>query len=222
MSTNRTVLVLNCGSSSLKYRCRGTGFGPTGGRRHRRAHRGGPGGRPRGGLAGSLRRALRRGVRPRTSWASSRSGTGWSTADPTCTGPRVVDDDLIATLETLSPLAPLHNPPALLGIEVARARPAEPSPRRGVRHRVLSRSAACRRDLRHRPRRGRAVAHPPVRLSRHIASVRQRAGRRVPGTAAGVVESDRASPRKRRLGVGDRGRPPAGHVDGPDAAWRGW
>jgi acetate kinase len=34
--------------------------------------------------------------------------------------PTVVDDELIATLETLSPLAPLHNPPALLGIEVAR------------------------------------------------------------------------------------------------------
>lgn len=34
--------------------------------------------------------------------------------------PTVVDDELIATLATLSPLAPLHNPPALLGIEVAR------------------------------------------------------------------------------------------------------
>jgi acetate kinase len=34
--------------------------------------------------------------------------------------PSVVDDALIATLQRLSPLAPLHNPPALLGIEVAR------------------------------------------------------------------------------------------------------
>lgn len=34
--------------------------------------------------------------------------------------PTVVDDALIATLEELSPLAPLHNPPAVLGIEVAR------------------------------------------------------------------------------------------------------
>ena len=34
--------------------------------------------------------------------------------------PMVVDDALIATLQELSPLAPLHNPPALLGIEVAR------------------------------------------------------------------------------------------------------
>ena len=34
--------------------------------------------------------------------------------------PTIVDDDLIETLKTLSPLAPLHNPPAILGIEVAR------------------------------------------------------------------------------------------------------
>jgi acetate kinase len=34
--------------------------------------------------------------------------------------PTIVDDALIATLKSLSPLAPLHNPPALLGIEVAR------------------------------------------------------------------------------------------------------
>src|SRR5262245_34021405 len=34
--------------------------------------------------------------------------------------PTVVDDQLIATLEELAPLAPLHNPPAVLGIQVAR------------------------------------------------------------------------------------------------------
>ena len=34
--------------------------------------------------------------------------------------PTLVDDVLIAKIEELSPLAPLHNPPALLGIEVAR------------------------------------------------------------------------------------------------------
>ncbi len=34
--------------------------------------------------------------------------------------PTVVDDALIACLDELSPLAPLHNPPAVLGIEVAR------------------------------------------------------------------------------------------------------
>ncbi|WP_163720181.1 acetate kinase [Mycolicibacterium psychrotolerans] len=34
--------------------------------------------------------------------------------------PTVVDDDLIARLKDLAALAPLHNPPAILGIEVAR------------------------------------------------------------------------------------------------------
>jgi len=34
--------------------------------------------------------------------------------------PTVVDDGLIAALTELAPLAPLHNPPAVLGIEVAR------------------------------------------------------------------------------------------------------
>jgi acetate kinase len=34
--------------------------------------------------------------------------------------PTMVDDALIATLEELAPLAPLHNPPAVLGIRVAR------------------------------------------------------------------------------------------------------
>ena len=34
--------------------------------------------------------------------------------------PTVVDDALLARLEELSPLAPRHNPPAILGIEVAR------------------------------------------------------------------------------------------------------
>ncbi len=34
--------------------------------------------------------------------------------------PTIVDDDLIARLEDLAALAPLHNPPAILGIELAR------------------------------------------------------------------------------------------------------
>lgn len=34
--------------------------------------------------------------------------------------PTLIDDALVAEIEELSPLAPLHNPPAVLGIEVAR------------------------------------------------------------------------------------------------------
>lgn len=39
---------------------------------------------------------------------------------PTFYQPTVIDDAVIAKLKELSPLAPLHNPPALQGIEVAR------------------------------------------------------------------------------------------------------
>lgn len=35
-------------------------------------------------------------------------------------GPAVIDADVLATIEELAPLAPLHNPPNLTGIEVAR------------------------------------------------------------------------------------------------------
>ncbi len=38
----------------------------------------------------------------------------------TFTAPTVLDDDVIARLAALSPLAPLHNPPALEGISIAR------------------------------------------------------------------------------------------------------
>ena len=131
--------------------------------------------------------------------------------------PTVVDDALIATLETLSPLAPLHNPPAILGIEVAR-KVLPDLPHVAVFDTAFFHDLpAAAATLRHRPRRGRAVAHSSVRLPRHVAPVRQRAGRRVPRRAAGVAQPDRAAPRQRGVGVGDRRRPAAGHVDGADA-----
>ena len=99
--------------------------------------------------------------------------------------PTLVDDALIAKLEELAPLAPLHNPPAVLGIQVARkALPDLP-------HIAVFDTAffhdlpAGGGDLRHRPRHRRAVAHPPLRLPRHVAPVRQRAGGGVPRRAAG-------------------------------------
>ena len=39
---------------------------------------------------------------------------------PSFDGPALLDDEAIATIESLVPLAPLHNPPALAGIRVAR------------------------------------------------------------------------------------------------------
>ena len=107
--------------------------------------------------------------------------------------PTLVDDALIAKLTELSPLAPLHNPPAVLGIEVAR-RMLPDVPHIAVFdtaffHDLPAAAAtyAIDRDA------GRAVADPPVRLPRHVASVRQRAGRGVPRRAAGEPESDCAA-----------------------------
>ena len=115
-------------------------------------------------------RAVRRGRC--AAWTPSdwsRSGIGWCTAVRTSTGPTLVDDALIAKLEELSPLAPLHNPPAVLGIERGPQGAARPAAHRGVRHRVLPRPAGRGGHICDRPGYRAAVAHPPLRLSRHLA-----------------------------------------------------
>ena len=101
--------------------------------------------------------------------------------------PTVVDDAVIAELEQLSMLAPLHNPPAVQGIEVARKLLPRRAACRGVRHRVLPRSARRRGDLCDRPGAGGEVAYPPIRISRHLAPLRQRTGRGVSGAAVGEL-----------------------------------
>jgi acetate kinase len=116
----RTVLVLNCGSSSLKYAV----VEPDSGRQladgivERIGDDGGP-----TDHEAALRSAF---------VALAESGCDLEALDLAAVGhrvvhggpdlyrPTVVDDALIATLEQVSPLAPLHNPPAILGIEVAR------------------------------------------------------------------------------------------------------
>jgi acetate kinase len=117
---SRTVLVLNCGSSSLKYAV----VEPDSGRQladgivERIGDDGGP-----ADHEAALRTAF---------VALAEAGCDLEALDLVAVGhrvvhggpdlyrPTIVDDALIATLEEVSPLAPLHNPPALLGIEVAR------------------------------------------------------------------------------------------------------
>jgi acetate kinase len=119
VSTTRTVLVLNCGSSSLKYAV----VEPDSGRQ----------------LADGIVERIGQGEIADHE-AALRAAFDALAADghlldelglvavghrvvhggPDLYRPTIVDDELIATLETLSALAPLHNPPALLGIEVAR------------------------------------------------------------------------------------------------------
>jgi len=115
----RTVLVLNCGSSSLKYAV----VEPDSGRQ----------------LADGIVERIGQGeiadheAALRAAFvALAESGCDLEALDLVAVGhrvvhggpnlyqPTIIDDAMIATLEALSPLAPLHNPPAILGIEVAR------------------------------------------------------------------------------------------------------
>jgi acetate kinase len=107
------VLVLNAGSSSLKYRVVGTGGEPL--------------------LDGVVERVDETGwdAAFATLSAALRDG-GVRHADLLAVGHRVVhggprftratvlDDDVVAAIEELVPLAPLHNPPALAGIRATR------------------------------------------------------------------------------------------------------
>ena len=119
MTSARTVLVLNCGSSSLKYAV----VEPDSGRQ----------------VADGIVERIGQGEIPDHEAALraafdelSESGQGLDDLGLVAVGHRVVhggpdlfrptlvDDGLISTLKGLAPLAPLHNPPAVLGIEVAR------------------------------------------------------------------------------------------------------
>ena len=119
MSAQRTVLVLNCGSSSLKYAVvePDSGHLLVDGIVERIGE----------GEVADHEEALRTAF-------DALSAEGYELDDlglvavghrvvhggPDLYLPTVVDDGLVATLRTLAPLAPLHNPPAVLGIEVAR------------------------------------------------------------------------------------------------------
>ena len=119
MKNARTVLVLNCGSSSLKYAV----VEPDTGRLvvDGIVERIGEG--PIADHEAALRAAfdtLANDGHVLDELGLVAVGHRVVHGGPDLYQPTIVDDELIATLETLSPLAPLHNPPALLGIEVAR------------------------------------------------------------------------------------------------------
>ncbi|BBY27784.1 acetate kinase [Mycolicibacterium sediminis] len=114
MSADRTVLVLNCGSSSLKYAV----VEPDSGRQiadgvvERIGDAGGP---------PDHEAALRAAFDQIADYGDLVAvGHRVVHGGPDLYQPTVVDDALIARVRELSALAPLHNPPALLGIEVAR------------------------------------------------------------------------------------------------------
>lgn len=116
MGTSPRVLVVNSGSSSLKYQLvePETGASITSGRVERIGE---PGGVSDHGAAlesalAELGPAAREGlvaVGHRVVHGGSSFGA-----------PVVADDDVVAKIHELAPLAPLHNPPNVRGIEVAR------------------------------------------------------------------------------------------------------
>jgi acetate kinase len=118
-NAQRTVLVLNCGSSSLKYAV----VEPDSGRQLADGivERIGQGeiADHEAALRAAFDQLSESGVRL-DDLGLVAVGHRVVHGGPDLYQPTVVDDELIAVLETLSPLAPLHNPPALLGIEVAR------------------------------------------------------------------------------------------------------
>ena len=119
MSPRRTVLVLNCGSSSLKYAV----IEPDSGRQLADGIIECIGSDPIRDHEAALRAAF--DELAEVGLHLDRLGlvaVGHRVVHggPDLYRPTLVDDALIATVDRLAPLAPLHNPPALTGIEVAR------------------------------------------------------------------------------------------------------
>ena len=108
------ILVLNSGSSTLKFALVDP-VGPAGRRNGLVERIGEPGGPP--DHAAALREAVWVGNVPLRAVGHRvvHGGAQYRTAT-------VVDDSVVAAVRRLVPLAPLHNPANLLGIEVARAR----------------------------------------------------------------------------------------------------
>ena len=172
-----------------------------------------PRSRPRGG---ACEVGVRRAGRP--TWPGwSRSGIGWCTAARTCTGRRSSTTRWSRKLEELAPLAPLHNPPAVLGIEVARkALPDLPHvavfdtaffhdlPPAAATY-AIDRDIAERWHIRRYGFHGTSHQYVSEQAAAFLDGPLDRA------------EPDRAAPGQRRVGIGDRRRPPGGHLDGLDA-----
>ncbi len=114
MRDNRTVLVLNAGSSSLKYRLvtPDRPDGPDRGVIERIGESGGD--------AADHGHAVARLVERLSGKAIAAIGHRVVHGGDRFREPALVDDAAVAAIEALSPLAPLHNPCALAGIRAAR------------------------------------------------------------------------------------------------------
>jgi acetate kinase len=100
------VLVLNSGSSTLKYAV----IEPASASK-----------RTRGVVAPSDLDAILTAVSPADRAALTAVGHRIVHGGPRFTRPTLIDDDVLASIRELVPLAPLHNPAGIAGIEAARA-----------------------------------------------------------------------------------------------------
>ena len=224
MADSTVVLVINSGSSSLKYQLVDPDSGVE-----------------RAGGVASSRSASRRHGSPTMRRRCGLRSSSWPRSASTCKScglvavghrvvhggkrfyrPTLLDDDRIAELDRAVGAGAAAQSARAAGnqggAQAAARRPHVAVFDTAFFHDLPAAAAtyAIDREL------ARAVADPPLRISRHVAPLRQRAGRRLPGAAAGPAESDRAAPGQRRLGFGDRRRPAGRHVDGPDAAGGVW
>ncbi len=130
----------------------------------------------------------------------SRSGTAWCTAARASSSRRSSRRSSRSTSRSCRCSRRCTIPANLQGIVAAEAGVPGRAARRGVRHRVPPDAAA--RGVHVRDRRGArgSPPHPPLRLPRHLAQVRQRGGGGVRRTPARRAPADRVPPRQRRLG----------------------
>ena len=200
------VLVLNTGSSSIKYQLIESTSGE----------------RLAGGAAEEVtdhEAALQRVVAELGDVVVDAVGHRVVHGGERFTAPTVVDDAVLDALRALVPLAPLHNPANISGIEVAR-RVWPDVPQVAVFdtafHRTLPPHAyryAVPTAWYERARRA------PLRLPRHARTSSCPAGRRsCSAVTAGGARPDRRPSRQRRVDHGDRRRAQHRHVDGTVAA----
>ena len=132
----------------------------------------------------------------------------------------LITDEVLAEIEALNPLAPLHNPVNVAGIrEMRRLFPGRAA-RGRVRHGVSPHAAVLRLSLRPAVRVLREEGRAPLRLSRHVAPLRRLRAARVPEAPAERAAHRQLPPRQRRLAVRRGPRPLGGHDDGLHARRR--
>ena len=141
---------------------------------------------------------------------------------PRLTRAHLVDDAVLAEIEHLARLAPLHNPPAVEGIRSARAAyPGLPQvaafdtaffadlPPAAATY-AVDRALLEREEVR------RYGAHG---ISHEYVAAR---GRAVPGAPAGRGVADRAAPRQRRVRGGGPGAAARSTPRWASPRWRAW